>query len=1639
MIKRLTIVVIILSILLLSACDLFAPSIDIPTNLPDGKVQVKFQIKNISNRSIYPDLDNLEIAYYELFGAIVEDENDPPDEELITNIDTDANEVTVPLDPGKWNFTLTAYDDNDNPVLEGKVLNIVIPLVNNDAIRFTLYPINSDNGTIDITFVIPVEAGINFVEVFVNGSLALEEDIANDNYMYYKNNISADDYFTVFKFYTRIWNQEKSENDRHLRITVSEMIHVRGNVSTYASIALAMKDINPIDTQERYVVQNGTGDGSSWVNASGDLQKMIDDVHEAWRLGAKKAIVHVAAGEYKPTYWIDGVTGATVSDGIDPRDKTFILRRGVELRGGYIAGEEIGEADRKDRFNINGEPINENHRVTLSGDFTANDNDKAYHVVLAVNIPGGDATAIVDGFTITGGNANSGDSILVQTNTIQKNRGGGIYSVNSSLVLNNVVVEDNQAEESGGGMYIERGSVAVNNSSITVNNSNNGGGIAISEAESLVITDSVIEGNNGNEDIHSFFAANLTLSKESIIESITLLADSEDTTSAINIASDWSGVIEILNLEGTSDLADTIGWWEDSQVLTGTLNNISGDISLGDFIFSIGGAIDINITHEIAPDGRLVAKQQSNGVMVIQGTNEIPYPTLAEAITNTTGTYTVRILSSPQTLTPTSLSDGTNITLIAGGSLTEAVINLSGQGSMFNVERGASLTLNNGITLVGHSNNNDSLVRIEDGTLTMNAGAAIQNNHTSGDGGGVFIEYGTFNMNGGTISGNTARNGAGIYSRSGVFNMSGGLITNNTSSNGSGVYINSYTESFKVGGDAKIQGNGNNNVYLDGAKTIELDNGVPPPAPGMSIFVNTTGTIVQSGIDDTNIAYFHPDDTGKIKHNFDGQLFISSALEQEQQKFYREVAEYRTATGPNPKEVIVSSSFELPTPVLIPVNANGVDLIIRSENTIQTLTRGFEDTNIFRGLITVSPNSRLILENIIIDGSKTRFPNNASSLVYLVSSGVPKSELTMNNGAILRNNRASMGGGIASYGIVNINGGEITENTSINNGGGILNDYGTLNMTGGKIHLNSGRSGGGIASFNYSIINISVSGGEISGNTATINGGGIYLSSSGDSYTFGGTAKVSGNTSNGTPNNVYLENGVTIMLGDGVSVPVPASGMEVWVRTQNNQPGEIIVSGGASAIDNTASYFYADADGMAVVLDNGSLILSAAAVGTEGNPFPIYDEEGLRKIGSTTDGWNLNSHYRLMKNIPIIPVSEGGEPWTPIGPFAGSLNGSGYAITGLVINSSGGSSGLFSSSSGKVRNLGLVDVRITNTTGGNVGAIAGSGGGTIDNCFVTGSVTSSDGSGQYIGGFVGNAGTIVIKNSYFDGIVSGGSNNVGGFVGSTSGSITITDSFVSANVSGTGNIGGLVGNGNVTISNCYVSGTVKGNTNVGGIAGSATSGTITNCVALNQSVTAAGTTNVGRIIGTGSASTTNNQAWNGMKLSLNGNNYTANNNNNGKDGAHLDDITNVNTWPAVFTAIPWSWTDTTKMPRLASHPAQDWPLYITGGSATFKITINPFASSGFVFVQEPSGPMVLKKPNGDSPTVLSITITYGGEYTIAPNDIKWLVNGEEKGTGFSFDLRAIDYGYGTRFLTLYAIIDGKPHSHVFEFHVEHEQ
>ena len=134
---------------------------------------------------------------------------------------------------------------------------------------------------------------------------------------------------------------------------------------------------------------------------------------------------------YKPTTGTD-------------RTASFTLKNNVGIYGGF-AGTETARNQRNIATNV----------TILSGEIgVAGIADNVYHVVSATGNISNPLTnsAILDGFTITGGNANG--------TTGNQGNGGGVYVSGASPTLRNITFRDNNGTN-GGALYNESGSNPV--------------------------------------------------------------------------------------------------------------------------------------------------------------------------------------------------------------------------------------------------------------------------------------------------------------------------------------------------------------------------------------------------------------------------------------------------------------------------------------------------------------------------------------------------------------------------------------------------------------------------------------------------------------------------------------------------------------------------------------------------------------------------------------------------------------------------------------------------------------------------------------------------------------------------------------------------------------------------------------------------------------------------------------------------------------------------------------------------------------------------------------------------------------------------------------------------------------------------
>lgn len=252
------------------------------------------------------------------------------------------------------------------------------------------------------------------------------------------------------------------------------------------TIDIGAFEYQPVSTSRiRYVKQGGTGNGTSWDDASGDLQRMIDELADNNPQGLPGE-VWVAAGTYEPQSQLIQGTGYSAS---------FRMRDGISVYGGFLGVDsETSKTDRT--MKEGGMPWEfQNQTVLMAAYYVRNESNPSFtrnkwtltsdsrHVVWFAPMPGEEAftqPTYLDGVTITGGYAQGGTGL----EDFKTDQGAGAYMDGSNTYLTNCIVKENYATGNGGGVYLKDG--RVQSTLIYNNNADQNGGAVYVDDQGLV-------------------------------------------------------------------------------------------------------------------------------------------------------------------------------------------------------------------------------------------------------------------------------------------------------------------------------------------------------------------------------------------------------------------------------------------------------------------------------------------------------------------------------------------------------------------------------------------------------------------------------------------------------------------------------------------------------------------------------------------------------------------------------------------------------------------------------------------------------------------------------------------------------------------------------------------------------------------------------------------------------------------------------------------------------------------------------------------------------------------------------------------------------------------------------------------------
>jgi len=577
-----------------------------------------------------------------------------------------------------------------------------------------------------------------------------------------------------------------------------------------------------------YVDSTRNGDGSSWANAYKYLQ-------DALAAAASGNEIRVAEGIYIPD------RNLANPDGSGDRAATFQLKTGVGIYGGFPIGG--GSWDDRDP---------EAYRAILSGDLNGDDigftnnADNSYHVARAL---GTDSTALLDGFTITAGNANGGgmdgdgggmsnyqsSSSLVNCtftgNFTQKrggamankqcdltvancifygnladNAGGAIFNQNSNPTFLNCIFIDNSASIFGGGIHnCSASNETVINCTISRNSAGDYGGGISNDSSSSVVTNCILWGNtapNGSQ-LSLQSGSSLSISYSDLQDSLPAIYNSGSssiTWGLGNIADNPLLKTDNYHIQGGSpciDAGDPSLDYTGQTDIDGEARVVGQYVDIGsDEVFVLVYYVDDDADGDPGPGDPGVSDPLENGSQLH------PFDSIQEAIDATPDETTINVLDGTYTGSGNRNIDfyGKAITLRSMNGPSNCVIDCEGSGRGFDFHSGETQqTIVAGFTITNGQADSGGAVRCVNSSPQI-ANCVISDNKPDGiwtDGDGAWIVGNTQ-----IISNNLTGDGTLQLEPNTIINMHDSHIFCDLSGPGN-IKVNIHTE-LTIGGEAVV-------------------------------------------------------------------------------------------------------------------------------------------------------------------------------------------------------------------------------------------------------------------------------------------------------------------------------------------------------------------------------------------------------------------------------------------------------------------------------------------------------------------------------------------------------------------------------------------------------------------------------------------------------------------------------------------------------------------------------------------------------------------------------------------------------------------------------------------------------------------
>lgn len=290
-------------------------------------------------------------------------------------------------------------------------------------------------------------------------------------------------------------------------------------------------------------------------------------------------------------------------------------------------------------------------------------------------------------------------------------------------------------------------------------------------------------------------------------QEVTDMEAEKTETGDVAMVTDHFSMYDI-SLVAASDLTGTIG--EDTFQAGGEYT-LAGDVQTAENI----GQVTITKDTTIDLNGHTLTISKAGQHFFVDHGATLTIVDSSDRIQDTESTVTGNLYGNKATLENDTLTYYITKSTPTGTGTTETLVKhtvplaragkiLCGEASAQAILVKGTLELQSGVL---QNTGGQHIVTVDSGTLNMTGGYIVGGGRDGDPGGGIYVDNGTVNIQGGVVAANRGNSGGGIFvSSGGTLNLSGGAVTGNevingNADNGGGIFV-------KSGGTLNLSGEG---------------------------------------------------------------------------------------------------------------------------------------------------------------------------------------------------------------------------------------------------------------------------------------------------------------------------------------------------------------------------------------------------------------------------------------------------------------------------------------------------------------------------------------------------------------------------------------------------------------------------------------------------------------------------------------------------------------------------------------------------------------------------------------------------------------------------------------------------------------